>query len=46
MENPDLVNVDKICRACLIERQNMYSIYDVNVKEMFLYCTSLTVSDV
>lgn len=37
------LNNQNICRACLNKEANMSSIYDNDVKEMFISCTSLTV---
>lgn len=40
MEND--FNLDKICRACLEEKQNMFSLYEGDNGNMFTSCTSLT----
>jgi hypothetical protein len=41
MNNFDVNNVEKVCRACLSEENEMMSMMDSELKEMFIFCTSL-----
>jgi hypothetical protein len=44
MNNFDVNNVEKVCRACLSEENEMMSMMDSELKEMFIFCTSLEVN--
>ncbi|KAK9753353.1 Zinc finger, C2H2 type [Popillia japonica] len=43
MESDIHYNIDKICRACLEEEQNMYSLFEEDYGNIFSSCTSLPV---
>lgn len=36
--------LNKICRACLLEKAGLKPLFDACVADMFMFCTSLVVS--
>lgn len=39
------LNTSKICRACLVEDEQMESLIDQETSEMFVSCTSIPVNE-
>lgn len=44
MNNIDVNNVEKMCRACLSGENELMSVLDSELREMFIFCTSLEVT--
>lgn len=40
------LNASKICRACLTEDENMESLLEPEILEMFISCTSISVRNI
>ncbi|GLV40870.1 uncharacterized protein CBL_20460 [Carabus blaptoides fortunei] len=42
MEDTIVLNIDKICRACLLEKFEMRTLFDEQTADMFAFCTSVS----